>query len=81
MAETVPGAFIGWVGDTRITWIHFPNPMIEPFIETPEVQGLKIASLADIVIMKWNALANLGSVKDFLKTCFPFWKRNIQAPG
>jgi len=66
MAETAPGTFIGWVGDTQITWLHFPNPMIEPFIETPEVQGLKIAFLTDIAITKWNALANRGSVKDFI---------------
>jgi hypothetical protein len=66
VAETAPGTFTGWIDDVRITWLCYPNPDLEPFEETPEVPGLRIASLKDIGIMKWTALANRGSIKDFI---------------
>lgn len=66
VAETAPGTFIGWIGDTQVTWLHYPNPVLEPFTEPPDVPGLRIASLTDMGIMKWTALANRGSIKDFL---------------
>lgn len=66
VAETAPGTFIGWIGDTQVTWLHYPNPVLEPFTEPPDVPGLRIASLTDMAIMKWTALANRGSIKDFI---------------
>jgi hypothetical protein len=66
VAETASGTFTGWIDHIRITWLYYPNPVLEPFVTTPEVPGLRIASLKDIGIMKWTALANRGSIKDFI---------------
>lgn len=70
VAETGPGTFIGWIDNTRVTWLCYPNPVLEPFLEFPDLPGLRIASLTDIGIMKWAALANRGSIKDFLDLYF-----------
>lgn len=45
VAETAPGTFNGWIGNTRVAWLCYPNPILEPFGGTPDIPGLRVASL------------------------------------
>ncbi|MDI9371146.1 MAG: hypothetical protein QM446_09555, partial [Synergistota bacterium] len=66
IAETQSGTFHGWIGEVRVTWLHYPNPLLEPLVVPDELPGLSMASPLDIGLMKWAALADRGARKDFL---------------
>ena len=59
---TLHGIFCG----LRITWLYYPNPLLDNFVTTPEMPALKLASLRDIAVMKLAALSHRGSAKDFI---------------
>ena len=66
IAETRQGTFHGFVRDIRITWLHYPNPLLEPLIAAEGVPGFFLASLKDIAVMKWVAVSSRGARKDFI---------------
>jgi len=54
-------------GDQRaVTWLYYPNPLLDRFITCSSMPGLKLASLKDIGTMKLIALSHRGSAKDFI---------------
>ena len=63
---TAPGTLHGRVGDIRVTWLHYPNPLLRPVIKPDDLPDLELASPVDIGLMKWAALADRGARKDFL---------------
>ena len=69
-SETKMGTFHGFVDGIRVTWLYYPNPLLEELITLPGVPGLSLASLIDIALMKWAALSSRGSRKDFLDLYF-----------
>lgn len=66
VAETHAGTFHGWIDGIRVTWLHYPNPLLEPLQESPDLPGLFMSSPRDTGLMKWAALADRGARKDFL---------------
>ena len=50
----------------RITWLYYPNPLLGDLIQPPDMPGLALASLLDIGLMKWAAVSQRGSRKDFI---------------
>jgi hypothetical protein len=70
ISETKKGTFHGFVNDIQVTWLYYPNPLLEEFITSPEIPGLYLASLVDIAVMKWSALSSRGSRKDFIDLYF-----------
>ncbi len=47
----------------RLTFLRYPYPLIAPLVS---YQGLQIANLRDIALMKVTAIANRGAKKDFI---------------
>ncbi|MEW5954591.1 MAG: nucleotidyl transferase AbiEii/AbiGii toxin family protein [Bacillota bacterium] len=66
IAETRQGTFHGFVDGIRVTWLHYPNPLLEPLIAVEDIPGFHIASLKDIALMKWAAISSRGARKDFI---------------
>jgi hypothetical protein len=66
VAETHAGTFHGWIDGIRVTWLRYPNPLLEPLLEVKELPGLRMSSPRDTGLMKWAALADRGARKDFL---------------
>ena len=40
VAETWPGTFHGWIDGIRVSWLHYPNPLLEELIEAEDLPGL-----------------------------------------
>lgn len=55
----------GILDGVNITFLYYPNPMIEEYIYDDEIEGLKYANLKDISIMKLVALSSRGAKKDY----------------
>lgn len=70
MAESRKGTFHGFIDGIRVTWLRYPNPLLQPLINVEEVPGLLLASLTDIAVMKWVALSQRGARKDFIDLYF-----------
>ncbi|MGI6789928.1 nucleotidyl transferase AbiEii/AbiGii toxin family protein [Aminivibrio sp.] len=66
VAETRAGTFHGWIDGIRVTWLHYPNPLLDPLEQPPELPGLSMSSPRDTGLMKWAALSDRGAKKDFL---------------
>ena len=66
IGETTTGTFHGWVDNIQVTWLWYPNPLLRPLVSYPELPGFKMASIVDIGIMKWAAVSDRGSRKDFI---------------
>lgn len=66
VAETHAGTFHGWIDGIRVTWLHYPNPLLEPLQEAKDLPGLFLSSPRDTGLMKWAALSDRGARKDFL---------------
>lgn len=66
VAETTRGTFHGWVNGINVTWLHYPNPMLQDFWGDADLPALRIASPTDIALMKWAALSDRGALKDFI---------------
>ena len=50
----------------RVTWLWYPNPLLEPLLEMPSFPEMKMASLLDIGLMKWSAISGRGAMRDFV---------------
>lgn len=70
ISETKRGTFHGFMDDIQITWLYYPNPLLDQLITSPAAPGLRLASLVDIAVMKWAALSSRGSRKDFIDLYF-----------
>ena len=70
LSETKKGTFHGFVDGIRVSWLYYPNPLLDELITSSGVPGLNLASLVDIAVMKWVALSSRGSLKDFLDLYF-----------
>lgn len=66
VAETHAGTFHGWIDGIRVTWLHYPNPLLDPLQEVRDLPGLLLSSPRDTGLMKWAALSDRGARKDFL---------------
>ncbi|WP_041570960.1 nucleotidyl transferase AbiEii/AbiGii toxin family protein [Candidatus Desulforudis audaxviator] len=66
IAETRRGTFHGFVNDIRLTWLYYPNPLLEPLVAANDIPGFFLASLKDIAVMKWVAISSRGARKDFI---------------
>ena len=56
---TIRGRFI----NTLVSFFHYPYPLLE---EPRIVSGIAIADIADIAVMKLDALASRGAKRDFI---------------
>lgn len=65
-SEAAKGTLHGIFCGLRITWLYYPNPLLDNFVTTSEMPALKLASLKDIAVMKLAALSHRGSAKDFI---------------
>ena len=50
----------------RVTWLYYPNPLLDSLVIPTEIKGLKIASKIDIGVMKLVTISSRGSKKDFI---------------
>lgn len=66
VAETKRGTFHGFIDGIRVTWLHYPNPLLKPLIAVGDIPGLRLASLTDIAVMKWTAVGQRGARRDFI---------------
>lgn len=66
VTETKEGTFHGFINDVRMTWLYYPNPVIDNMVEDKQIPGFRIASIKDIGLMKWIALSQRGARKDFI---------------
>ncbi len=66
VAETKKGTFHGFIDGIRVTWLMYPNPLLNPLINVKDVPGLQLASLTDIAVMKWATVSQRGARKDFI---------------
>lgn len=64
--ETSKGTLHGILDNVRVTWLYYPNPLLDHLITSSEMPNLKLASLKDIGVMKLAALSHRGSAKDFV---------------
>lgn len=70
VSEIKKGIFHGFVDGIQVTWLHYPNPMLKKFVRHPNFPNLKLASILDIAVMKWVAISDRGSRKDFIDLYF-----------
>ena len=66
ISDAAKGTLHGIFGGLRITWLYYPNPLLNDLVTTSEMPALKLASLKDIAVMKLAALSHRGSAKDFI---------------
>lgn len=67
----------GILDGVNITFLYYPNPMIEDYIYDDEIEGLKYASLKDISVMKLVALSSRGAKKDYYDLMYLIKYKNI----
>ena len=65
-SDAAKGTLHGIFSGMRLTWLYYPNPLLDDFITTADMPALKLASLKDIAVMKLAALSHRGSAKDFV---------------
>lgn len=61
--DTAPGTLHMLLNQVRLSFFHYAYPLITP---TVEYQGLTMASLHDISLMKIVAISHRGARKDFI---------------
>jgi hypothetical protein len=76
IAETSSGTFHGWVDGIQVTWLRYPNPVLDSLVSIENLPGFKMASMLDIAVMKWAAISDRGSRKDFIDL-FAICKKGI----
>ena len=54
----------------QITFLHFENNLVEDKVTTEDLQGLYLASIKDIAILKLIAISQRGTKKDFFDLYF-----------
>lgn len=62
-----PGTLKGIVGATQVSFFYYPYEWIEPPVE---FQGVRLASLLDIALMKMTAIGARGAKRDFVDLFF-----------
>ncbi len=67
----------GILDGVNITFLYYPNPMLEEYIYDDQIDGLKYASLSDIAVMKLVALSSRGSKKDYYDLAYMIKYKNI----
>lgn len=70
IGEIKEGTFHGFLDGIQVTWLYYPNPLLEALVTSPAIPDLRLASLLDIGVMKWSALSSRGSRKDFIDLYF-----------
>jgi hypothetical protein len=61
--EVSPGTVKGTLMETSVSFFHYPYPLLD----NPSVwEGIKVASLLDLGLMKITAIASRGAKKDFV---------------
>jgi Nucleotidyl transferase AbiEii toxin, Type IV TA system len=61
--EVSPGTVKGQLAGTAVSFFHYPYPLLSTPIEW---EGIRLASLIDIGLMKITAIASRGAKKDFV---------------
>ena len=61
--EVSPGTVKGQLAGTAVSFFHYPYPLLSAPIEW---EGILLASLLDIGLMKITAIASRGAKKDFV---------------
>lgn len=63
VTRTAPGTLHVLLGPVRVTFLHYPYPCIAPLVP---FEGLPLANLRDISLMKIMAISHRGARKDFI---------------
>lgn len=66
------------LNNVQLTFLYFPNKLVEPKVEVKEIDGLYLASIEDIAIMKLVAISQRGTKKDFFDLYYICNKFNIK---
>lgn len=53
------------LNNVQLKFLYFPNKLVEPKVKVKEIDGLYLASIEDIAIMKLVAISQRGTKKDF----------------
>jgi hypothetical protein len=61
--EVSPGTLKGQLAGTAVSFFHYPYPLLSAPLEW---EGIRLASLIDIALMKITAIASRGAKKDFV---------------
>lgn len=61
------GTIVGNLDSVRISFFKYPYRLLDPLIEW---NGLNVASVRDIALMKMVAISQRGSIKDFIDLFF-----------
>jgi len=61
--EVSPGTLKGRLVGTAVSFFHYPYPLVNPLTLW---EGIQLASLIDIALMKITAIASRGAKKDFV---------------
>ncbi len=61
--ELSPGTLKGRLAGTAVSFFHYPYPLLSP---STQWEGIQLASLVDIALMKITAIASRGAKKDFV---------------
>lgn len=61
------GTLTGTLNDVQISFFIYPYPLLKPCLE---LEGVKIASLLDISLMKIIAISQRGTMRDFIDLYF-----------
>lgn len=62
-----PSTVLGLLNDVRVSFFAYPYPVLEPCVPC---EGAPVASLLDISLMKWIAVAQRGRKRDFVDLFF-----------
>ncbi len=58
---------LGMIGDTKISFFRYDNPLIE---KTIKYKNIKLAQVPDIAAMKLHAIGDRGLIRDFIDLYF-----------
>lgn len=62
ISQEAPGTLDLLIHDTKVSFLEYTYPLLEDLIE---FEGVKLASIPDILCMKLTAISSRGSKKDF----------------
>lgn len=65
--QASPGTLKVWIAGAEASFFHYPYPLLEP---TLPCDGMAMASLVDIGLMKMTAIADRGARRDFVDLFF-----------
>lgn len=58
-----PGTVQGYFGNTRVSFFHYPYPLLK---KPAKKSGVQVASILDIACMKIDAVSSRGTKRDFI---------------